>query len=83
MRSLKEQLAALSPPLTYELLDRGDVTIISIIDPSLPAKVERSLEKSLLNNNLLLYVVIRDAVDELRRLGGYPPVTTDQISADG
>ena len=83
MRSLKEQLAALSPPLTYELLDRGEVTIISIIDPSLPAKVERSLEKSLLSNNLLLYVVIRDAVDELRKKSGHPPVSYDQLNADG
>jgi hypothetical protein len=58
------------------------VTIISIIDPSLPAKVVRSLEKSLLNNNLLLYIVIRDAVDELRRKGGHPPISDDQLNAD-
>jgi hypothetical protein len=82
MRPLKEQLSALNPPLTYEILDRGSVTVISIVDPALPAKVERSQEKSLLKNNLLLYVIIRDAVDELRKMGGHPPVTVYQISAE-
>ena len=82
MKSLKEQLAALDPPLKYALLDRGNVTLISLMDPSLPAKVERSLDKELLSNNLLLYVVIRDAVDELRAMGGHRPVTEEELGAD-
>lgn len=83
MKSLKDQLAALDPPLKYALLDRGNITVISLIDPSLPAKVERSLDKALLSNNLLLYIVIRDAVDELRQMGGHPPVTEEELSANG
>jgi hypothetical protein len=83
MKSLTDQLAALDPPLKYELQSRGQVTVIVLIDPELPAKVERSLDKHLLNNNLLLYVVIRDAVDELRKMGSRPPVTEDQLNAHG
>jgi hypothetical protein len=81
MKSLKEQLAALDPPLKHVMLDRGNITVISLIDPSLPAKVERSLDKDVLSNNLLLYAIIREAVNELRHMGGHPAITETEISA--
>lgn len=49
------------------------------IDPKKPARVSRSLSKTLADNTQLLYVVIRDAVNEIRALGCQTPVTSKEI----
>lgn len=82
MQSLAEQLNALNPPLKHEIASQGDVIVFTLIDPSRPAQVSRSLSKALVSNTELLYTVIRDAVNEIRELGCHPAITAEQIYPD-
>ncbi len=82
MDSLTQQLAALNPPLHHIIESQGDTIIFTLIDPQRPARVSRSLSKALVTNTQLLYVVIRDAVNEIRALGSQPPITNKDIFSD-
>jgi hypothetical protein len=83
MESLAQQLNALNPPLRHEIESQGEVIVFTLIDPARPARVSRSLSKSLVSNTELLYTVIRDAVNQIREMGCHPPITADQIYPDG
>lgn len=82
MDALRNQLAALDPPLKHELESQGDNLVITLIDPKRPAKVTRTLNRCLIDNTPLLYEVIRDAVNELRAIGCHPPISEREIFPD-
>lgn len=79
MNLLAEQLAALNPPLQHIIESQGEAIILTLIDPQRPARVSRSLSKTLADNTQLLYVVIREAINEIRALGSQTPVTSKEI----
>lgn len=82
MHSLSSQLAALNPPLQHLIESKGEVIVFTLIDPARPARVTRSLSGGLVDNTELLYLVIRDAVNEIRALGCQAPITKTEIYPD-
>lgn len=82
MDSLRQQLAALNPPLEHQLESQGNNLVITLIDPTRPAKVTRTLNQRLVANTPLLYEVIRDAINELRAIGCHPAVSEREIFPD-
>jgi hypothetical protein len=82
MQALRSQLAALDPPIKHELESQGDNLVITLIDPTRPARVTRTLSQGLVRNTSLLYEVIRDAVNQLRAMGSHPAVTDQDIYPD-
>ncbi len=79
MNSLAQQLAALNPPLQHIIESQGETIIFTLMDPQRQARVSRRLSKTLVDNTQFLYVVIRDAVNEIRALGSQTPITSKQI----
>lgn len=79
MNSLAQQLAALNPPLQHIIEPQGETIIFTLMDPQRQARVSRRLSKTLVDNTQLLYVVIRDAVNEICALGSQTPITSKQI----
>jgi hypothetical protein len=67
LNTLKHRLASLDPSVKYTLESRGDVFVITLIDPKTPAKVERSLLSRHAANQELMDTIIEDAIHELRR----------------
>lgn len=82
--ALRNQLAALDPPLKHNLESQGDNLVITLIDPERPARVTRTrtLNRSLVANTPLLYDVIRDAINELRAGGCHPPISEHEVFPD-
>jgi len=74
MPSLKTLLAQLDPPLKHLLEMRGQTMLLTIMDPAIPAKAERSLEPRQYQNEDLLYVVLLHAINELRGKGSQAPL---------
>lgn len=79
MNALRDQLAALNPPLEHLMESQGDNLVITLIDPSRPAEVTRTLNQRLVANTSLLYEVIRDAVNELRAIGCHPAISERDV----
>ena len=48
--------------------------LLTVLDPSIPAKAERRLEPRQYQNRDLLYVVILHAINELRGYGSQAPL---------
>ncbi|TWI55008.1 hypothetical protein IQ22_01919 [Pseudomonas duriflava] len=82
MQALKRKLEELDPPLKHTLEEREGTLIITLFDPQLPAKTQRSFSARLLHNRELLYEVVRDAVNELRAIGAYPPLDAKALLTD-
>lgn len=82
MDSLRDQLAALHPPLEHRLESQGDNLVITLINPARPARVTRTLNQRLVHNTPLLYEVLRDAVNELRAMGSHPAISEKEIFPD-
>lgn len=82
MHSLSSQLAALNPPLQHLIESKGEVIVFTLIDRARPTRVTRSLSRALVDNTELLYLVIRDAVNEIRALRCHAPITKTEIYPD-
>lgn len=82
MDALRNQLSALDPPLKHNLESQRDNLVITLIDPTRPAKVTRTLNQCLVANTPLLYPVIRDAINELRAGGCHPPISGHEVFPD-
>lgn len=74
MQSLKALLAQLDPPLKHSVEMRGGTMLLTVIDPSIPAKAERSLQPRQYENQQLLYVILLHAINELRGKGSQAPL---------
>lgn len=74
MQSLKSLLAQLDPPLKHTMEMRGDTMLLTIMDPAIPAKAERTLEPRQYQNEDLLYVVVLHTINELRGKGSQAPL---------
>jgi hypothetical protein len=74
MDSLKEMLARLDPPLKHSIEMRGEQMLLTLMDPVIPAKVERNLQPRIYQNVDLFYAAILHAINELREKGSQVPL---------
>ncbi|WP_462380952.1 hypothetical protein [Pseudomonas sp. Marseille-QA0892] len=82
MRGLKERLAALDPPVKHSLETRGDTVLTTLVDARNLVKVSRAFRNKQLQNEALLYAVLRDAVNELRDKANIAPLGSDEMLAE-
>ncbi|WP_040262962.1 hypothetical protein [Pseudomonas massiliensis] len=80
MDSLKTLLAQLDPPLKHHVEMRGEDMLLTLVDPLIPAKAERSLQPRQYQNPGLLYVVLLHAINELRGKGSQAPLRVFPIT---
>lgn len=79
MDGLKDRLAALRPPVGHFLEWREDGLLITLIDPSIPAKVSRLVNRKQMGDVQVLNLVVLHAVNELRRKGSQVPLDADTV----
>lgn len=79
MKGLKERLAALDPPVKHSLETRGDTVVITLVDARHLVKVSRAFRNKQLQNEALLYAVLRDAVNELRDKANIAHLDPDEL----
>lgn len=79
MDGLKDRLASLRPPIGHFLEWREDGLLITLIDPSLPAKVARLVDRKHFGDVQYLNLVVLHAVNELRRKGSMIPLEADTV----
>lgn len=83
MQALKDRLANLDPPVKSLIRQVGsDEILITLIDPTIPAKVERKIRARYARNADLLYVIVRDAVDSLKRQGGHEVLGPEELQPE-
>lgn len=74
MKGLSEALAALDPPVKHLAEWRSESLLLTLIDPGVPAKVTRLIEKKTLADVKALNLVVIYAVNELRLKGSHVPL---------
>jgi hypothetical protein len=74
MASFEEVLAGLDPPLkhTYEMT--GEALHLTLIDPNIPATVQRQIPKHELADPVAFQTLVLYAVNEIRRKGSLAPL---------
>ena len=77
MRSLSNTLSALDPPIKHITEWRGTSMLITLLDPSVPAKVTRLVEDAARTDYGLLNLTLLYAVNELRAKGSHAPLSLD------
>ena len=82
MKGLKERLAALDPPVKHSLETRGETVVITLVDAQHLVKVSRAFRNKQLQNEALLYAVLRDAVNELRDKANIAHLDPDEMLAE-
>ncbi|WP_426199009.1 hypothetical protein [Pseudomonas sp. DC3200b2] len=80
MDSLKTLLGQLDPPLKHRVEMRGETMLLTLSDPLIPAKAERSLQPRQYQNPGLLYVVLLHAINELHGKGSQAPLRVFPIT---
>lgn len=79
MNRLKEALAALDPPVKHFIEYRGGDTLLTLIDPEVPAKVSRLITRRTIASIEALNITVLYAVNELRLKGSHVPLQADTI----
>ncbi|WP_434774697.1 hypothetical protein [Pseudomonas oryzihabitans] len=80
MEGLAARLALLEPPIRHFIEWRGDGgLLVTLIDPSVPAKVSRHIDRKHLQDVHYLNLVVLHAVNELRRKGSHVPLEADTV----
>lgn len=79
MDGLKDRLAALRPPVGHFLEWRKEGLLITLVDPSIPAKVSRLIDRKQMDDAQYLNLVVLHAVNELRSKGSMVPLEADTI----
>lgn len=74
MPTIEEVLDSLDPPVKHELQIQGDHASLLLLDPSVPAMVQRCLTIHEVNNKDQLRIVLLYAINELRRKGSHVPL---------
>jgi hypothetical protein len=71
MASIEDVLDSLDPPLKHSYRKDDDVLVLTLIDPGIPASVDRRLADHVLKDSALLQVVLLYAVNEIRGKGSH------------
>lgn len=80
MEGLAARLALLEPPIRHFIEWRGDDgLLVTLIDPSVPARVSRHIDRKHLQDVHYLNLVVLHAVNELRRKGSHVPLEADTV----
>lgn len=79
MERLRDRLAALRPPIGHFLEWREDGLLITLLDPSLPAKVSRLVDRKHMGDAQYLNLIVLHAVNELRSKGSLVPLEADTV----
>lgn len=80
MEKLAARLASLHPPVGHFLEWRADGSLlVTLIDPSVPAKVSRLIDRKHMQDVHYLNLVVLHAVNELRRKGSRVPLEADTV----
>lgn len=74
MPTIEEVLSRLDPPVKHELQIQDDHASLLLLDPSVPAMVQRCLTIHEANNKHQLRIVLLYAINELRRKGSHVPL---------
>ncbi|MBW5416318.1 hypothetical protein EGJ52_16270 [Pseudomonas luteola] len=79
MNLIADKLARLDPPLKFLFEPRGSDMLLTLIDPAVPARVQRRLDPKLMMNKDALNLTLVYAVNELRAKGSHVPLEKDYI----
>ncbi|GGM17937.1 hypothetical protein ACFQDN_23805 [Pseudomonas asuensis] len=79
MNLIADKLAHLDPPLKFLFEPRGPDILLTLIDPVVPARVQRRLDPKLMANKDALNLTLVYAVNELRAKGSHIPLDKDYI----
>ncbi|MFV1943619.1 hypothetical protein VPH49_22690 [Pseudomonas luteola] len=71
MNLIADKLARLDPPLKFLFEPRGTDMLLTLIDPAVPARVQRRLDPKLMMNKDALNLTLVYAVNELRAKGSH------------
>jgi hypothetical protein len=74
MASFKEVLAGLDPPLKHQCETIGEFLHLTLMDPNVPAAVERRIPAHQLADQVAFQLLVLYAVNELRRKGSLAPL---------
>lgn len=74
MASFKEVLDGLDPPLKHECEIKGEHLHLTLIDPNIPASVERQIPTHELKDPVAFQLLVLYAVNEIRRKGSLAPL---------
>ncbi|MBD8613760.1 hypothetical protein [Pseudomonas rhizosphaerae] len=74
MASIKAVLAGLEPPLEHEIYMKDGLLKLILIDPNVPAQVERSLSPHEYTDIIRFRLLVLYAVNEIRGKGSLAPL---------
>jgi len=74
MKDLHLLLERLDPPVKHTVEARGEQVLLTLVDPQIPAKVQRNLESRQWHNDKVLLVILLHAINELRGKGSHAPL---------
>lgn len=74
MASIEAVLAGLDPPLKHETQLSDGLLKLTLIDPNVPAHVERSLSPREYEDIILFRLLVLHAVNEIRGKGSHAPL---------
>ena len=74
MASIEAVLAALDPPLKHETHMNEGLLNLTLIDPTVPAQVKRSLAPHEYKDSTTFRLLLLYAVNEIRGMGSHAPL---------
>jgi len=71
---MEQVLDSLDPPVKHEVLQDGEKLSILLLDPHVPASVQRNLSRSEYNDPVYFRLILLYAINELRGKGSHAPL---------
>lgn len=72
----------MDPPIKHVVELQGETIVITLIDPKHLVKTTRAIRPTHLRNQVLLYDLLRDAMNELRTKAGLHDLRLDEFQPE-